>query len=398
MNPKQLENEYRDNPNTFKQWLLDKYEKDSSNILLQAWYERLFFEKEEEISRVSLKWILTIAIVSGIVGRILYAFVSNDWISPISILIGLSFFLILYFSIGKEYNKPILYIFIGSFLLSLLYVGLVGIEMSDSAFMSFIHLFVFLWVLVGLSYVGNDWKNTRLRLNYLKLNGRVIILYGLMAIMGFFITGITFMLFSVIGQDSNLFYEFYMTTIVLIGSITLLVVAIYIVESKQDLLKDVIGYLISIFSPLFLLTLIGFILVSVYQLQNPFVNRDFLLAINIIMLSVLVFMVFSIIEVADNKYINKINTALLVIAVFMNTIALLSILFRITSYGITPNRFGILGMNIVVYIHLVLILRAFIITYKKKSDVVLLQKAITGYLPVYGLYGLIVFMLFPLLF
>ena len=73
------------------------------------------------------------------------------------------------------------------------------------------------------------------------------------------------------------------------------------------------------------------------------------MAFNGILLGVLAVTIFSIVESDSDEKKNisdYINFSLIVLALIIDTVALSAIVFRLSSYGITPNRLAVLGVNI----------------------------------------------------
>jgi hypothetical protein len=135
--------------------------------------------------------------------------------------------------------------------------------------------------------------------------------------------------------------------------------------------------------------------------ENPFVDRNFLITVNGLLLVVLGMTVFSIAErgeQAELQWIDYVNVALLGITLVVDLIALSAIVFRLGSYGLTPNRVVVLGANIVVMTHLAWTCRAYLGLLRKKSGVGEIRQAVTGYLPVYAGWALLVVFVLPFLF
>jgi hypothetical protein len=93
-----------------------------------------------------------------------------------------------------------------------------------------------------------------------------------------------------------------------------------------------------------------------------------------------------------------INVALLVVTLVIDLIALSAILFRLTSYGLTPNRVVVLGANLVVMTHLAWTCRASIGLIRGKSGPGGVRQAVAGYLPVYAGWAVLVVFVLPLVF
>jgi hypothetical protein len=216
-----------------------------------------------------------------------------------------------------------------------------------------------------------------------------------MAISGIILTGITMLLFTMINLDIS---EFYFTNIVLIGVASVSILTTYLVDLNFNFVRNIAPLIAKLFGPLVLITLILFMIMVIITGQNPFIDREFLLVFNIVLLVVLAISLFSIIESSESKITNVVNCALISIALLIDIFALSSILFRLSSYGLTPNRCAVLGINLIIGIHLSRILYSYIKYFKNKVELNSIHKSITDYLPIYGIWSLIVIFAFPILF
>ena len=86
------------------------------------------------------------------------------------------------------------------------------------------------------------------------------------------------------------------------------------------------------------------------------------------------------------------------LTVIVNGIALSAILFRISEWGITPNRAAVLGGNVLILINLLLVTVQLYGVATKKADITGVKRVIAFYLPVYCIWVTVVTFTFPLLF
>jgi hypothetical protein len=79
-------------------------------------------------------------------------------------------------------------------------------------------------------------------------------------------------------------------------------------------------------------------------------------------------------------------------------VALSAIVYRLGEYGFTPNRTAVLGSNLLIFGHLVLIMiDLFKVVFKRRAfDGV--ERTISRYLPVYMIWTIVVTFAFPFLF
>jgi hypothetical protein len=402
-NPHVLEKMYREDPKAFKKSFLHAWEQNSDSQVLSVWYERLNFKETANTEKVSLhhKGFLTmgfLAILAGIITRIIFHFVEQEAIAPINLAFGILPFIAAYFVYNRTPKKNVLYTLVALFLISGVYLNMLPLKYTDSMILAYIHLPIFLWGLVGLAFTGNEYREGSTRLAYLKFNLDFGILYGIMAISGMLLAALTMQLFSFVGLDIE---EFYFSNIVLFGAAALAIVATYLVTRNLRLAKNIAPYIAKIFSPLVLVTLLVYLIAVIAVGKNPFLDRNFLLAFNGILLSVLAVTIFSITESGtdEKKTISDyINFALIVLALIIDSVALSAIVFRLSSYGITPNRLAVLGVNILIWANLIWIMFPYMRFLQNKTGPSTVQDAVTKYLPIYALWAAFVAFTFPLIF
>jgi hypothetical protein len=269
---------------------------------------------------------------------------------------------------------------------------------KDSIILTYLHLPIFLWGLTGLAYTGNEYSKSSTRLAYLKFNLEFCILYASMAISGMLLAALTMQLFNFVGLDIE---DFYFRNVILFGAAALAIVTSYLVSSNLKLAKNITPYIAKIFSPLILATLLVYLLTVIWIGKNPFLDRNFLIAFNGILLGVLAITIFSITEsdTDEKKNISDyINFALIVLALIIDSVALSAIVFRLSSYGITPNRLAVLGVNILIWANLIWIMLSYLRFLQNKTGPSAIQDAVTKYLPIYGLWAAFVAFTFPLIF
>ncbi|MBE4909135.1 DUF4153 domain-containing protein [Bacillus luteolus] len=402
-NPQHLERMFRKDPKSFRKSFLHAWEQYPDSPVLAVWHERLHFketENEEKPLLLQKGFLLMsiLAILAGIITRVIFHFVEQEAIAPVNLAFGIIPFIAAYFVFYNSPNKKVLYTLISLFLVSVIYLNLLPIDYKDSIILAYLHLPIFLWVVVGLAYTGNDYAIGDKRLAYLKFNLEFGILYGSMAVSGMLLAMLTLQLFSFVGLRIE---DFYFRNIVLFGAAGLAVVATHLVSKNLKLAKNITPFLAKIFSPLVLVTLLVYLITVYWVGNNPFLDRNFLLAFNGILLFVLVVTVFSIIESDTDEKKNifdYINFSLIVLALIIDSVALSAIVFRLSSYGITPNRLAVLGVNLIIWANLIWIMLSYVRFLRNKTGPSTIQDAITKYLPVYGLWAAVVVFIFPLVF
>lgn len=402
-NPHELEKMYRKAPEEFKKEFSEVWNQKHDSEILSVWYERLYFKDDVKTENkfTTIKDFLVmgiLAILSGLSTRLIMYFVEREAIAPVNLAFGLLAFIAAYFLYNSTPKKRIVHAIFYSIIISIIYINLLPLENKDSIILSQLHLPIFLWVLLGLAFTGNGYKNISKRLAYLKFNGEFCILYASMAISGMILAGLTIQLFSILGMDIS---EIYFENVVLFGAAALAVVASYLIINNLKLTKNIAPYLARIFAPVVLATLIVYLAAVVLIGKNPFLDRNFLLSFNGVLAVVLVVTIFSITENRKDEKKNisdYINFVLIILALLIDTVALSAIVFRLSSYGITPNRVAVLGVNLLIYINLIWIMASYFRFLQNKTDSSSIQNAIAKYLPTYGVWAAFVTFAFPLIF
>lgn len=395
-----LENLYRERPEAFRSWLADAMLTMPDSKVLAVWKERLDYS--ETGSRLRKKPVLIsmllLAAAAGITARLALTFFDGRAVLPVNIISCTLASIAALFAIGKPSRRIILLIIAASFIFPVIFLNLLPSGPADSITLSYLHLPILLWTALGLAYTGDAYRSVEARLSFLRFNGQSAVVYLSMAAAGILLTVLTNTLFGIIGLDIS---EFYFRNIVLIGAASLAVVAAYLASGSIKLARAIAPYLARLFSPLVLATLIVYLSVSAWIGKNPLLDRDFLLSFNFILVAALAVTVFSITERGEGsgrQAGDYVNAALIALSIAVDCIALFSILFRLASYGITPNRVAVLGMNLAVLANLFLVLVSYVRFLAGGSDVSPVQKAVTGYLPVYGAWACVVVFLFPIIF
>ncbi|MGB2993361.1 MAG: DUF4153 domain-containing protein [Paenisporosarcina sp.] len=399
----ELERLFREDPKAFKKAFSHALEQNPDSPVLAVWYERLHYKEtanteKDFLLQKDFLFMGILAILAGITTRIIFHFVELQAIAPINLAFGVLPFIAAYFVYKNPPKKSVLYCLAVLFLISGFYLNMLPLNYKDSIILAYLHLPIFLWGLVGLAFTGNEYGKGSTRLAYLKFNLNFFILYASMAISGMLLAAVTMQLFSFVGLDIE---EFYFRNIVLFGAAAIAIVTAYLVSRNLKLAKNIAPYIAKIFSPLVLVTLLVYLITVIWLEKNPFLDRNFLIAFNGILLGVLVVTIFSITESGSDEKKNisdYINFALIFLALIIDSVALSAILFRLSSYGITPNRLAVLGVNILIWANLIWIMLSYMRFLQNKTGPSTIQDAVTKYLPVYGIWAAVVTFTFPIIF
>ncbi|WP_266204715.1 hypothetical protein [Pontibacter kalidii] len=400
--PGQLEKLYRSNKAPFTQEFRTIYPELRGNALADFWNERLRYETDEINwgTTRDLLLVVTASLVAGILAK-LPAFLPVDeaFFYPRNISFIIFPLLTAYFAWKNKLPARKMALLGGAMLLLLVYINLLpDAPASDTLVLACLHLPLLLWALLGVAFTGNELNNYNRRLGYLSFNGDLLVMTALLAIAGVLLTGITIGLFAIIGIQIEQFYAEY---IGVFGLAAIPIVGTYLTQTNPQLVNKVSPVIAKIFSPLVLLMLTAYLIAIPFSGKDPYTDRDFLILFNVLLIGVMALIFFSIADKSRNEQDTTgtwILFLLAIVTVVVNSIALSAILFRIAEWGITPNRLAVLGSNILMLVHLLLVTRALLRSLTKKEDMGAVGRTIAFYLPVYFAWAALVVFLFPVLF
>jgi hypothetical protein len=401
-NAAQLERLYRADKSAFKRAFNALLPELEDNPLVTFWNERLNYANDD-ISWGSGKELLLVILASLLAGLIakLPAILSINEEFFYTRNIGFIVFPLLtaYFAWKNKLSTGKIALIAGATLTGLIFINLFpDLEDSDTLVLSCLHLPLFLWSITGFAFVGDSRNNDEKRLAYLKYNGDLIVMTTLILIAGGILSGITIGLFELIGIDIA---DFYFENIVVFGLSAAPLVGTYLTQTNPQLVGKVSPVIAKIFSPLVLVMLVIYLVAIVYSGKNPYNDRDFLMIFNALLIGVMAIIFFSIAETSrsgKSQGETWILFLLSAITAIVNGIALSAILFRISTWGITPNRVAVLGGNILILINLLLVIAQFYRVLSKKTDLSGVRKAIALYLPYYIAWAIVGTFILPLIF
>ena len=401
-NPHQLEKLYRQNKSDFKQQFIQLYPELKENKVAAFWNERLNYEAEDLNwgTKRDITFVIAGALLAGIIAKI-PAFFNLDEEYFFQKNVGFIVLPIITFFFARKNGLTTKSIVVTGLatLVSLLYINLLPHPAkSDSFLLSCIHLPLMLWSFWGFAFIGGSLGNYEKRLAFLRYNGDLAVMTGLIVIAIILLTGVTNGLFSLIDMNIE---KFYFQNVVLFCVSASPIVGIYLTETNPQIVNKVSPVIAKIFSPLVLITLIAYLAAIVISGKNPYNDREFLLIFNALLIGVMAIIFFSVTGTLGSakNYLETIILLLLsILTIIVNGIALSAIVFRISEWGITPNRVAVLGGNLLMLSNLILISVKLFSALKRKNDTTEVGKAIALFLPYYALWSFIVTFFFPLIF
>lgn len=401
-NPKQLEKLYRDHKGAFTIAFNNIYQELTNEPTAQAWNERLNF-KDEQItwgSKNEIIFIVVASIVGGLIAK-MPSFLGIEYDVYMSKNIGFVVFPILtaYFIWKQQLSMNKLVLPLILFTASAIFMNSLPYNEKSSTFiLSIMHLPIFLWAICGYAFIGGDLKSSHKRIAFLKFNGNFIVMTGLIYISGIFFTGITLALFGVLKMDIQTFY-FEQIAVWALAAMPML--STYLIQNNPDLVNKISPTIAKIFTPIVFITLLVFLITLMYTRKDMYNDRNFLLVFNIVLIGVMAIILFSLTEATNNTN-SKFNLIILfglaILAIIANTIALSAISFRLSEFGLSPNRLAVLGANLLIFIHLLFVSYGLFKNLKGKAFIKDVEGNIAFFIPAYAVWAAFVTFAMPFIF
>ena len=406
-NPTQLEKLYQSDKKGFEQSFFHIYKDISTFRSAEFWKARLEFDHAADnkwlFDKKELLFVLISCIITGLLIKTpqIFNFNGKDFFfyeknAALIVFLGLS----LYSLLTKEVvGKKNLIISAGTFLITAIYINLLpSVRESQSMNLAFFHLPLLCWCLYGWIFINFETRDLTRRIDYLRYNGDLAILSGLILIAGVILAGVTIGLFRAIDLRIDVFYRNY---IAIWGAVSAPVVATYVIRSYPIVTNKIAPIIAAIFRPLVLITLVIYLISIPFGGKNPYQDRNFLLIFNIMLLGVMGLITFSVseISVGRKQKFNEIVILLIVaLTLIIDLVALSAILYRVGEFGFSPNRLAVLGSNLLIFCNLIFILRDLYRVNFKQKEIGQVAMTIAKFLPIYALWTLLVVFGFPLIF
>jgi len=401
-NPGQLEKMYRANKPSFKREFNLVFPYIQETTTARIWRERLNFESEEISwgTNKELIFVIIACVIAGIIAKIPeFTGLDPEYFYPRNIAFVVFPLLTAYFAWKQKVRTKKLVLVSLAVLVSAIYINLLpNNDKSDTLILAFIHLPLVLWAILGFTFVGDKLNNYQKRLEFLRYNGDLVVMTTILLIAGGLMTGITLGLFELIDLPIK---EFYFEYIAIWGLAASPIVGTYLVRTNPQLVNKVSPVIAKVFTPLLLIMLVIYLFAVIFTGKDPYNDREFLLIFNALLIGVMAIILFSIAATSKNSD-SKIGALALLglstVTIIVNGIALSAIVFRISEWGITPNRLAVLGGNFLILTNLLIVTLRQFQAIKDRNKVEKVENSIASFLPIYIVWAILVTFVFPILF
>jgi hypothetical protein len=261
-----------------------------------------------------------------------------------------------------------------------------------------LHLPMALWLAVGFAYAAGRWRDHAQRMNYVRFSGEWFIYYALIALGGGVLMALTAFVFSSIGLKPEWLVA---TWILPCGAVGAVVIAAWLVEAKQSVIENMAPVLTLLFTPLFTLLLLAFLLTMAWTGSGIAVQREVLIGFDLLLVLVVGLVLYAVSARDPQKkpgLFDALQLLLVVCALLVDAMALWAIAARISEFGFSPNKVAALGENLILLVNLGWSAVLYARFLAGRAAFTQLERWQTAYLPVYALWAWVVVVLFPPVF
>jgi hypothetical protein len=303
-----------------------------------------------------------------------------------------------YFARRRQLDAPRWVLAAAPFALAALVVNLYPYD-ADSATEALValHLPVVLWFAVAYPYMGGTLRSHERRMDFVRFTGEWFIYYVLIALGGGVLMGLTAAILEPTGVDVERIVEWVLPS----GAAGGVIVAAWLVESKQRVVENMAPVLSMLFTPLFAVMLAcAAVVYAVTGLGEAF-DRELVSVFDALLLVVLGLVLYGMSArdpSTSPEWMDRIQLVAVVSALVLDVMVLGSMIARIGDLGFTPNRTAALGLNLVLLVNLAgaAVLSARFLTGRSRLH--RLERWQTSYLPVFALWAATVVVVLPPLF
>ncbi len=269
---------------------------------------------------------------------------------------------------------------------------------GDAEILTVLHLPIALWLAIGIAYAGGAWGDRSKRMDFVRFSGEMFLYYVLIALGGGVLSGLTMFMFAAISLDPEWFVANWMIPCGAMGAV---LVAAWLAETKQNIMANIAPMLTRLFTPLFALMLLVFLGAMLWTGNIVGIEREALIGCDLLLAVVLGLLLYAA-SARDPEQkpgiFDRIQLALVVLALIVDILALTAIVARISEFGFSPNKAAALGMNLILLVNLAWSAWLYARFLRGAGSFAALERWQTDYLPAYAIWAGVVVVAFPSLF
>ena len=269
---------------------------------------------------------------------------------------------------------------------------------SDTELLVALHLPVVLWFAVAYPYMRGTIRSHERRMDFVRFTGEWVIYYVLIALGGGVLLGLTGLILEPIDPDLA---EHVIEWVLPSGAAGAVIVAAWLVESKQHVVENMAPVLTMLFTPLFavMLTVAAFTY-AVYGVGSAF-DRELLGVFDGLLVVVLGLVLYAMSAREPSQppgLMDRVQLVAVVSALVLDVMVLGAMVARVGDLGFTPNRAATLGLNLVLLVNLAGTAWLSVRFLRRRITFHHLERWQTSYLPVFALWAATVVVVLPPVF
>jgi hypothetical protein len=269
---------------------------------------------------------------------------------------------------------------------------------SDTEALVILHLPVVLWFAVAYPYMGGTVRSHERRMDFVRFTGEWFIYYVLIALGGGVLMGLTAAILEPTGVDVDQVAAWVLPS----GAAGAVIVAAWLVESKQRVVENMAPVLAMLFTPLFAVMLAGAAVVYAATGLGEAFDRELLSVLDALLVVVLGLVLYGMSardpSTSSPGWMDGIQLVAVASALVLDLMVLGAMIARIGDLGFTPNRTAALGLNLVLLVNLAGAAWLSTRFLMRRSTLHRLERWQTTYLPVFALWAATVVVILPPVF
>ena len=255
------------------------------------------------------------------------------------------------------------------------------------------HLPVALWFVVLVAYVGGAVGSHERRMGAVRFTGEWCIYYVLIALGGGVLMGLTLAVLEPTGADPDTLVAWVLPS----GAAGAVVIAAWLVESKQRVVENMAPVLTLLFTPLFALMLV--VAAGAYLLDGVGdFDRELVGVLDALMVVVLGLVLYGLSAREPSSrpgWMDRIQLVAVGATLVLDVLVLASMAGRIGDLGFTANRAAALGLNLVLLVNLAGAAWRSARFLRGHGTIHRLERWQTAYLPVFAAWAWVVVVVLP---
>ncbi|MDQ4131508.1 MAG: permease prefix domain 1-containing protein [Actinomycetota bacterium] len=261
-----------------------------------------------------------------------------------------------------------------------------------------LHLPVVLWFAVAYPYMGGTTRSHERRMDFVRFTGEWVIYYVLIALGGGVLLLLTGLILEPIGTDLA---ERVVEWVLPSGAAGAVIVAGWLVESKQHVVENMAPVLTMLFTPLFAVMLtVAAATYAVSGVAGAF-DRELLGVFDALLVVVLGLVLYAMSAREPSRpagMTDRVQLVAVASALVLDVMVLGAMVARIGELGFTPNRTVALGLNLVLLVNLAGAAWLAVRFLTGRVAFHRLERWQTAYLPVFAIWAATVVVVLPPLF